>query len=101
MDNLNRSFDRTRNDFVDCSLVSIAAVPAFGILTASARREEGKDLGGLVASEKGCDARGVFHFEFVATLASGSPEGNRYLYFLRRFFSGRSRIFHALVHICE
>jgi len=51
---------------VNCSLVSTAAMPVFGILTTSIRKEEGKDLGGLVASERRCDVRGVFHFESVS-----------------------------------
>lgn len=42
---------------------------AFGILTASIRKKEGKDLGGPVANEEGCDVRGVF--KSVAMLSRG------------------------------
>ena len=55
---------------LNCSLISIAAELAFGIIMTSVRKEERKDLDGLVANERGYDVRGVFHFSAVAQSGS-------------------------------
>lgn len=70
---------------MDCFLASTAAMPVFGILTRSVRKEEGKDPGGPVASEKRVRRAESFLFRICRSALSGSREGDRYLCF-RQFF---------------